>query len=396
MRKVIYSLIVVAALLIAIGFLYKDTIERLSRVNSLFEPHNIVENFQDADEHFPTTDIPPSSSPYTLPIKLGFEFPETFTHQGKTYKSQDFIKETSTEGLLVIQADTIRYESYMLGLEPDEKHISWSMSKSFIGTLVGIAVEQGKLKLTDEVTTILPDFKGTGYEGVTVEDLLGMRSGVRFNEDYGDFNSDINRFGRAFAMGTSYRDFARSLQNEVPPGSRCRYVSIDTQVLGFLLSESMGQSLTELLQEYIWEPMGMEHASGWIVDNEGFEMALGGMTATLRDFAKLGLLYLNKGHLNGRQVVSSDWVTRATSRHPDQLIDRSQLGYGYQWWIPSNDTGDFMMVGIYDQFVYVHPAKQLVVAKLSADHRFKTQGSALKAQHISFFQEVARGLEEIQ
>ena len=157
---------------------------------------------------------------------MGFDFPDRFSHGGTKYQTQKFLKDTQTEGLLVIQSDTIVHEEYRLGLEPSERHISWSMSKSFIGTLIGVAVEQGKLSLEDKVETLLPDFVGTGYEGVTVRDLLGMRSGVLFDEDYGDFNSDINRFGRAFALGTSYREFAQSLQNEVSPGSRCHYVSI--------------------------------------------------------------------------------------------------------------------------------------------------------------------------
>ncbi len=218
-----------------------------------------------------------------------------------------------------------------------------------------------------------------------------MRSGVRFDEDYGDFNSDINRFGRAFALGTSYREFAKTLKREAEPGSRCRYVSIDTQVLSFLLTEVMGMSLTELVQQFIWEPVGMEHNGGWIIDNTEFELALGGMFASLRDFAKLGLLYLHKGSLNGHQVISADWVSSATSRHPEQTdAQHNQMGYGYQWWNPSNDTGDFMAIGIYDQFVYVHPTKDLVIVKLSADYHFKTNGPAIRAEHISFFQEVAK------
>ena len=391
MRKVIYSLMLAVALVMIIAFLYKDKIERLQRVNTLFDKENIATNFQDADVFFPSTSIPPSSKPYVLTTKLDYSLPPTFLHQGESYQVNQFLEETQTEGFLIIQADTIRIENYHLGLEPDEQHISWSMSKSFIATLIGIAVQQGKLNLEDEVTTLLPDFKDTGYEGVTVLDLLGMRSGVRFTEDYGDYNSDINRFGRAFAMGTSYREFAKTLENEVAPGSRCRYVSIDTQVLGFLLTEAMGQSLTELLQKYIWEPVGMEHKGGWIVDNTDYEMALGGILASLRDYAKLGQLYLNKGALNGHQIVSPEWVSSATSRHPDQPASQhSQMGYGYQWWIPSNDTGDFMAIGIYDQFVYIHPEKDLVIAKLSADYRFKTNGPAIRAQHISFFQEVAK------
>ena len=354
MRKVIYSLIVVVGLLIVIGFLYKDKIERLQRVNTLFDQENIATNFQDADELFPSTEIKASSSPLVLPTNLDYTLPSTFMHQGEQYQVEQFLKETETEGLLLIHADTIRIEKYYLGLEPDEKHISWSMSKSFIATLIGIAIEQGKLRLDDEVSTLLPDFKETGYEGVTVHDLLCMRSGVRFDENYGDFNSDINRFGRAFALGTSYRQFAKTLKNEVTPGSRCRYVSIDTQVLGFLLTEVMGQSLTALMQQYIWEPCGMQDKGGWIVDDTDSEMALGGLLASLRDYAKLGQLYLNKGSLNGQQIVSPEWVTTATTRHPDQpQSQHTQLVYGYQWWIPSNDTGDFLAVGIYDQFVYI-------------------------------------------
>jgi len=391
MRKLLVFLSIVVLLLLVSVLVNKDKITRVLAVNSLFDAENIVDNFQDVEETFPTTLIPPSSQPLILPERKDFDFPENFIHRGSPFEVAKFLRDTRTEGLLVIHQDTIVFEDYDLGLEKDERHISWSMSKSFIGTLVGIAVGQGKLGLDDEVTEILPDFVGTGYEGVTVHDLLCMRSGVLFNEDYGDYYSDINRFGRAFALGSSYRDFAKSLGNELEPGSRCRYVSIDTQVLGHLLAEVMGASLTNLLEEYIWQPMGMEFEGGWVVDDTGFEMALGGMLASLRDFAKHGLLYLHEGKLNGQQIISSQWVKDATSRHSaDTLATRSHLGYGYQWWIPSNDSGDYMMVGIYDQFVYVNPEKQLVIAKLSADHRFKSKGGAIKAQHISFFQDVAK------
>ena len=315
---------------------------------------------------------------------------------GKPCEVQQFIEDTSTEGLLVIHNDTIVYEDYRLGLEPEEQHISWSMSKSFISTLVGVMVDQQKIQLSDLVTTHLPEFLGTGYEKVTIKDLLQMSSGVRFNEDYSDFSSDINRFGRAFALGSSYLDFAKSLKNEVAPGSRNHYVSIDTQVLGFVLAKVSGQSLTALLKEYLWEPVGMEHEGGWIVDNSGFEMALGGLTASLRDYAKLGLLYLHKGNLNGEQIVSSEWVASATTPldphvQPGRKVGESlSYGYGYQWWIPKQPMDDFFAAGIYCQYVYIHPGKNLVIAKLSADHRFKQDRHDLKAKHISFFQEVAR------
>ncbi len=392
MRKV-FTFLALMLLGLAIITVYNwGKINRLMIVNSFFEAEKIVDNFQDVDEIFPHTHITASSRPLILAEKLDFSFPETFFHNNETYNTQDFLNDTRTEGLLVILRDTIVMENYYLGLEKDEQHISWSMAKSFIGTLVGVAVEQGKLKLEDKVESLLPEFEGTGYEGVTVLDLLGMRSGVRFNEDYGDFNSDINRFGRAFALGTSYREFAQSLTNEVPPGSVCRYVSLDTQLLGFLVSKAMGQSITDLLQNYIWEPAGMEYGAGWITDNEGEELSLGGLTATLRDYAKLGLLYKHQGYINNRQIVDSTWIKSATSRHPSDIGNNNLIGYGYQWWIPPHNDGDFLAVGIYDQFVYVHPEKDIIICKLSADHRFKTDGPAIKAQHISFFQHVAKSI----
>jgi len=396
MKTRLLFLLLVLALLIGLAY---PKIKRLLVVNSFFEPDVISTNFQDAEELFPSTHIPASTNKLKLPEKLGYQFPASFSYQGSQESTAAFITDTRTEGLMVIHRDTVIYENYNLGLEPEEKHISWSMAKSFIGTLIGIAYEQGLIELDKQVEDYLTDFKGTGYEGVTVEDLLQMRSGVRFDEDYGDFNSDINRFGRAFALGSSYRDFAKSLKNEVPPGSRCQYVSLDTQMLGFLLMKVTGRTITELLAEWMWEPMGMENGGGWIIDNEQEEMALGGLTASLRDFAKLGLLYLNEGTLNGNKIVSSAWIKKASSVYDNgsgnKWNDTADYGYGYQWWIPPHSTGDYFAVGIYDQFVYVHPTKELVIAKLSADPRFKTDGVEIKRKHIHFFQEVAKTFAEV-
>lgn len=391
-KSIVISVVLLAALVI--GIVMYPKISRLLKVNAFFNPEVIVNNFQDIDEIFPSTDIAASSTKLVLPKKLGYQFPDSFNFRNLAFETSSFLDETRTEGLMVIHRDTIIYEQYLLGLEKDEKHISWSMSKSFISTMMGIAIEKGMIGLSDKVEQYLPEFKGTGYEGVSVEQLLQMRSGILFNEDYSDFNSDINRFGRAFALGSSYREFAKTLKNEVAPGSRCKYVSIDTQILGMLLSQCTGKSLTWLLANWLWQPMGMEDNGGWLIDNTKFEMALGGMTASLRDFAKLGLLYLNKGQLNGNKIVSSEWVQTATAVYGDPVgapyNNSSDYGYGYQWWIPPHSTGDFFAVGIYDQFVYVHPEKELIIAKLSADHNFKHDGARIKAQHISFFQQVAQ------
>lgn len=395
MNRFTKFLLLAVILTLVLLLLFGSKLKRLQKVNTLFDAECIQENFQDAEEIFDVSELPASTKPHVLPTNLHYNFPKSFNSSGQTISTEEFLEKTQTEGLLVIHMDTIIYESYHLGLEQDETHISWSMSKSFISTLMGMAVDKGLLTVQDTILKFLPEFKDTGYAGTTVENLLQMSSGVAFNEDYGDYHSDINRFGRTFAMGTSFKKFAMSLKNEKTPGSYCHYVSIDTQVLGLLLAKVTGKSLTVLLHEWIWEPLGMETEAQWIIDDEGSELGLGGMNASLRDYAKLGLLYLNDGVWQGKQILSKEWIEKATTPHaphlmPNQTEKSSHLyGYGYQWWTPQFPKNDFFATGIYDQFVYVNREKDLVIAKLSADYHYKTGRKSIKSSHIEFFQSVA-------
>ena len=150
--------------------------------------------------------------------------------------------------MIVIHEDEIVYENYWLDNNESKKHISWSVAKSFISALIGIAFEEGLIdSLDDPVTKYLDDFKNTGYDNVSIKDILQMSTGVLFNEDYADNDSDINRFGRAIATGTSMRDFSKTLTREKEPGTYMHYVSINTQVLGFLLQEVTNKSISEYL-----------------------------------------------------------------------------------------------------------------------------------------------------
>ncbi len=390
--KILGLLLLVLAIACAINY---NKIWRLNAVNHLFDEDRIVQNFQNMDSIFNVSVVPKSTKSTSLPQLPGYALPQTFNYEGNQFAIADFLEESRTEGLLIIHNDTVILEQYANDLQPDESHISWSMAKSFTSAITGILVDQGKLDIYKHVEEYLPEFKGTGYEGVRVKDLLQMSSGVGFNEDYSDFNSDINRFGRAFAMGSSLKDFAQSLHNSRPPGTYNHYVSIDSQVLGLIISQVSGKTFTELLYEMIWEPLGMEYQAEWLVDNTGFEVVLGGLNATLRDFAKLGLLYLHEGNWNGRQLISKAWVNASiTPDAPHLLPNQSELssnlkGYGYQWWIPRIPKDDFMAVGIYDQYIYINKAKNLVITKLSADHNFKTNKFEIQAKHVAMFQDIA-------
>jgi CubicO group peptidase (beta-lactamase class C family) len=396
--RVILLLIFLLLIVIVLNW---STIQKLRHTIALFDKEVIVQNFQNMETGYPSTQIASSPNPIKLPSKdIGFKPIKEFKYLDSLFSVDEYLETTRTEGLLVIQNDTIIYEQYANDLEPDESHISWSMSKSFIAAMMGIAYDNGLYKLSDPVTKYLPQFKGTGYDGVEIEDLLQMSSGVRFNEDYGDFNSDINKFGRAFAMGSSLEAFAQDLERQRTPGTYNHYVSLDTQVLGILLIKLTGKSITQLTQEWIWNPMGFEHEGQWITDNEGLELALGGLNASLRDYAKMGLLYLNKGKFNGKQIVSEEWVQKSLSITEDHLqpnqkkLSSNHHGYGYQWWIPQHDEGDFFMVGIYNQFVYVQPKHNLVIVKLSANHHFKEEGKITKDIHLALFKSMARTFEQ--
>ncbi len=393
--KVLKILGIFILLLIIFLLINVKKVIRLYKVNTLFDKENIIANFQGMNKTFDVSQIKSSKKPIQLDKNISYTLPETFRFLNNEVSIQGYLEESNTEGLMVIQNDTVVYESYHLGLKEDMPHISWSMAKSFISTLLGIMVDEGKIELEKTVTDYLPEFIGTGYEGVRVKDVLQMSSGVKFNEDYADFSSDINRFGRAFALGSSLKSFSKSLKNEKKPGSYNQYVSIDTQVLGLLISEVSGRSLTTLTQELIWEPLGMQDPAYWIVDKTGFEVALGGLNASLRDYAKLGLLYLNKGTYKEKKIVSQKWVEEAIKPDAPHLLpnqtelSNNHFGYGYQWWTPQFPQNDFFAVGIYSQFVYVNQEKNLVIAKLSSNYKFKEDTQLHKDKHVAMLQSIA-------
>ncbi len=389
-------------LVIVVAIFNREKITRLQNVISLFEKENIVQNFLHMEDIIPTSTIKKSVAPTKLPVNLTYQLPQEFQSGGKTYNVEEFVERTMTTGLMVIHKDTIIFEKYMNGLTPETTHISWSMAKSFISGLLGIAVQDGLIEsIQDPITKYLPQLEKCGYNGVKIKDILQMSSGVGFNEDYADFNSDINRFGRYFALGQSFEDFALTLKNEKTPGTYNHYVSIDTQVLGMLLKKVTGKTLSTYLHEKIWEPMGMEHDAQWIIDSDGMEMALGGLNVTMRDYAKFGLLYMQEGNWFGQQVVPANWIQKSVTPDAPHLqpgeseLSNSKYGYGYQWWIPSDADGGYFASGIYNQHIYVQPNRDVLVVKLSANYHFKANTALEKDLHIDFCKTIVNEFDKI-
>lgn len=343
-------------------------IKALNTTLTLFDEDKIVENFRSVAEFWPTRSLTQAKVPYVYNYGDPLNVPSSFAYNDQKLGTRQFLKDSWTTGLIVIQNDEIALEDYYLGNSAVTQNISWSMAKSFISALIGIAVNDGHIiSIEQSVDAYATSLGGSGYEGVSIKNVLQMSSGVAFNEDYGDFYSDINRWGRDFSLGNSQDAFAATLKNDIEPGTVNHYVSINTHVLGMVLTQATGRSITDYMQEKLYNPMGMEHDGLWIIDGQGMEMALGGLNLTLRDFAKLGSLYLHDGTFNGQQIVPASWVADSRTMDQPHLLPGNDFGYGYQWWMVGGDSGEFMAMGVYGQYIYINPETNTVIVKNSAN-----------------------------
>ncbi len=395
--------IVIVAALIATAVFWKDIqeIRGVLRYADAFEPETIVENFRSFYKQYPHTTVQRSGAVFELPEKKQ-NLAESFVYNGKTSRITEWIERTDTTGLLVLKNGVTVSENYYDGNQKSTRWISMSVAKSFVSFLIGVAYEEGKITdLQDPVDKYVPILKGSGYEGVSLKNVLQMSSGVKFTEDYGDLKSDIVQLVASFTSG-SLNEFVAKLKNEKTPGTYNKYVSADTQVLSMVLAKATGKSLTEYMQEKLWSRLGAEENAEWLTDPAGTEMAFGGLNVTLRDYARFGLLYLNQGrNFNNEQLVSEKWVKASvTPDAPHLMPGRNNpnsgwpMGYGYQWWIPENPEGDFAAIGIYGQFIYIHPRYNVVIAKTSAYVDYNNSGDEMEFESMEAFRAIAKGLQD--
>lgn len=365
---------------------------RLYGTMTLFHKENIVHNFSHMDEIFLTRPIKRTGEIFDFG-HAPKDLPDSFTYRGETVASDEFLKRRATTALLVIKDDNINFEQYYQGTGENDLRISWSMAKSFTVTLFGIAVQDGLINIDAPVEQYLPEMAGSGYEGIPIRDVLQMSSGVLWNEDYGDFYSDINRMGRILAIGGSLDEFTTTLTNEKPSGEIFHYVSMDTHIISMIARRVTGKSLIQQVEEHIWSKIGMESDAYWITDSQDAEFALGGLNLRTRDYARFGRLYLNNGNWNGEQIVPEAWIRAATSpASAHNTPGPGKFGYGFQWWLaPDARPGEFFAVGVYGQYIYINQPENMVIVKNSADVDFM---NALGSKHeaITFFRAITDSL----
>jgi CubicO group peptidase (beta-lactamase class C family) len=315
--------------------------------------------------------------------------PDSFIYRDHVTHTDEFLARRATTALLVLKNNKISYEKYFLGTTPQDKRISWSMAKSFVSILFGIQVDAGKIDINKPVDFYLPELAKSGYAKVKVKHVLQMSSGVKWNEDYQDFYSDINKMGRVLAIGGSLDKMTTELVNESKPGQAFHYVSMDTHVIGMIVRKVTGKSLIELLQQDIWNTIGMQDDAFWLTDSQGAAFALGGLNVTTQDYARFGRLLLNNGQWDGKQIVSANWIKAATTAQADYLQPKQdKLGYGYQIWLPPMaEEGEFFCVGVYGQYIYVNQQHNIVIVKNSADIGFQDELNS-KHETIAFFRAI--------
>lgn len=361
--------------------------------------------FSHIDRLAPVRHMPASSTPRPWPTGPEVTIPSTFDVDGTARSTEEFLADTDTSALLVLVDGEIRYERYFSTGGPTTRWLSMSVAKSFVSALVGIAVQEGHIAdIGDPISDYVPVRPGSAYDGVTILDVLQMSSGARWNEDYNDRDSDIHHMTTAM-MGRrgGLNGFVARMVKEAPPQTVCRYNSGETQVLGALIARATGRTVADYMAEKLVEPLGFESPGFWVTDMHGTEMSYGGLNLTARDFARLGELYRGGGSWHGRSIVDPEWVRRSTTvdapvREPGRPIVGGHaigLGYGYQWWIPAGDDGEFCAIGVYNQFVHVDPVARTTIVKLSANHRYGTtaDGSSDRdLENVALLRSIARSL----
>lgn len=272
-----------------------------------------------------------------------------------------FMASQRNASLIVVHDGKVRLERYGLDFDAAGRWTSFSVAKSITSTLVGAAIADGHIKsMDDKVSVYIPQMKGSAYDDVSLRQLLTMTSGIRWNEDYGDPNSDVARFNNHQPEEgvEALVSYLRKLPREVPAGTRWLYSTGETNLVGILVAQAVGRPLSDYLSEKIWRPAGMEQSATWILSRTGREISGCCIQAATRDYARFGLFILDGARVNGASIVPEGWLAEATTERVG--IGQPGRGYGYQWWTFAD--GSFSARGIFGQGIFIDPKRKLVIA----------------------------------
>jgi CubicO group peptidase (beta-lactamase class C family) len=321
-------------------------------------PEQQVASYRNINLVFPTREIAAGGKTLELPNQLLRLGEVEIQIEGRTLTADEYFLEQSVAGLLVIKDGKTVYERYGLGNTEKSLWVSFSVAKSVTSMLIGAAIQDGYIKSVDEkITDYLPRLKNSAYEQSSIRNVLQMSSGVEWNEDYADPKSDVNT---ATWDTTGLYEYLRFRPRDAAPGEVFNYNSAETNLAGTLLRSAVGNNLATYLSEKIWKPFGMESDANWMLTEAGGGESGGCcISATLRDYGRLGLFAMSNGRLaDGKQVLSEGWMAESTTP------SRGNPGYGYFWWLLDDDT--YEASGIFGQAIYINARENVVIAMHSA------------------------------
>ena|SRR5690554_3326794 len=337
---------------------------------------------EERDRRFPIMhEIYPS-----IPVSTGNQI--TYLEGAKTISPKwkdgttltTYMDDNHAKGVIVLQDNKIRLEEYADGIDHETLWTSFSVAKSVSSMLVGVALKEGDIKsLDDPLKKYILDLDGHDYGNVTVRQLLTMTSGIDWNEDYEDPNSDVAQMYQSPCKGTEAHimTYMKPLKTVHKAGTRWNYSTGETDMAGILVQKATGKSLAAYLSEKVWKPYGMEHCGYWLADEcSNLNIGGSGLSASLRDFTRLGMLMLNEGKVGDVSLLSEEYLEDATSLlFP---INDNGDGYGYLWW--RFEDGSYAAFGIFGQMLYVNPHKNLVISQMAAWPRAGSEELAIGRQ----------------
>jgi CubicO group peptidase (beta-lactamase class C family) len=317
------------------------------------------------DQHrFPVRRIPAAARASPLPRATNANLVVSGDERGL----DEFLRETDTSAFLVVHEDRLVWERYLGGSTRESLQTSFSAAKSFVSTLIGIAIDEGLIgSVDDRLTRYLPELtaRDPRFREITLRDLLTMSSGIRYREGgFPSLGDDTHTY-----YGVDLRDVALNrVRIESPPGIAWQYNNYHPLLLGLVLERVTGTSVSDYMATKLWQPLGAEADASWSLDSErsGFEKLESGVNARAVDYARFGLLFLHGGEWNGRRIVSEDWMRAATGADSTPSL-ASYYGYGYFWWIDVERPGRFYAMGKYGQYIYVAPDVETVVVRFGRD-----------------------------
>lgn len=332
--------------------------------------------FHHVREIVPTADIPNDADrPWKLPSR-----PEG----GKKLKLDRFMEETHTDGLMVVHKGTVVFERYFNGMTPDTPHILMSVTKSMLGLLVGILQARGEFDVERQVTDVLPGLAGTAYKGASIRQVLDMRAGVKFDEDYLATSGTIIEYRKATgwnplkpgdAPSDLHSFYSKLTQADGPHGGRFHYISPNTDLLGWLIERATGRRYADLMSELLWKPLGATRSAYITVDRLGAPRCAGGMCVTLADLALVGQLMVQGGRREGVQVIPEKWIDDLASGGDAAAWNAGSfveyypglpMRYRSKWYALDGKMPMLSGMGIHGQNLYVDRANEIVIAKLSS------------------------------